>query len=225
MAGDAGQAAALRHTAQYRIALIRHGQTTWSKSGQHTSVTDLDLTDEGVEQAKTIPTLLDGLDLRPATVWSSPRLRAMRTATLAGLPIDEVLPQLAEWNYGEYEGITSKQIRVDRPEWSIFVDGAPGGESPEEVAARADGVLARATEAVEHGDVALVCHGHMSRVLAVRWVGLPITAGGLILMNPAAITVLGYYHDAPCIEHANVVPFHHSEPEPTVENLDDAGRG
>jgi broad specificity phosphatase PhoE len=190
-----------------RIALIRHGQTTWSKSGQHTSTTDLDLTEEGVHQAMTIPSLLWGLDLAPVTVWSSPRLRAIRTATLAGLHIDDVVDDLQEWRYGEYEGITSKQIRRTNPDWSIFTQGAPGGETPEQVAARADRVLARARAALSDGDMALVCHGHMSRVLAARWVDLPIAAGELILMSPAAITILGTYHDKPCIEHSNVVPF------------------
>jgi broad specificity phosphatase PhoE len=191
-----------------RIALIRHGQTTWSASGQHTSVTDLDLTEQGVEQAGMISGLLAGLELRPATVFSSPRLRARRTAELAGMSIDGVLEDLAEWNYGDYEGITSKQIHSDRPGWAIFSDGAPGGETPEQVSERADRVLARAAEALVDGDVALVCHGHMSRVLAVRWIGLPISSGGVLLMDPAAVTVLGTYHDKPCIEHANVVPFH-----------------
>lgn len=191
-----------------RIALIRHGQTTWSASGQHTSVTDLDLTERGVEQAGMIDGLLAGLELEPATVFSSPRLRARRTAELAGMKIDAVLEDLAEWNYGEYEGITSKQIHSGRPGWSIFTDGAPGGETPEQVSERADRVLARAAEALVDGDVALVCHGHMSRVLAVRWIGLPISSGGVLLMDPAAVTVLGTYHDRPCIEHSNVVPFH-----------------
>lgn len=190
-----------------RIALIRHGQTEWSASGQHTSVTDIDLTSEGEKQAHTVAEMLTGLALTPATVWSSPRLRARRTAELAGLSIDRIVDDLAEWNYGEYEGITSKQIHLDRPGWSIFTDGAPGGESPEQVSARADRVLAAAAGVLPDGDLALVCHGHMSRVLAVRWVGLPIAAGGLIQMAPAAITVLGYYHDEPSIEHANVVPF------------------
>lgn len=194
-----------------RIALIRHGQTTWSASGQHTSVTDLDLTAEGEQQARTVASVLIGLQLDPVTVWSSPRLRARRTAELGGLVIDEVVDELAEWNYGEYEGITSRQIHVDRPGWSIFTDGAPGGETPQQVADRADRVLAAARSALVDGDVALVCHGHMSRVLAVRWVDLPITAGSLILMNPAAVTVLGTYHGAPCIEHANVVPFHSTD--------------
>lgn len=190
-----------------RIALIRHGQTTWSASGQHTSVTDLDLTDYGVEQAEMIPGQLAGLEMKPETVFTSPRLRARRTAELAGLAIDGVLEDLAEWNYGEYEGLTSKQIHVGRPGWAIFSDGAPGGETPEQVSERADRVLARAAEALQDGDVALVCHGHMSRVLAVRWIGLPISSGGVLLMDAAAITVLGTYHDKPCIAHSNVVPF------------------
>ncbi len=191
----------------HRIALVRHGQTEWSKSGQHTSTTDIDLTDEGVHQAMTIPNLLWGLDLAPATVWSSPRLRAQRTAALAGLHVNAIVDDLAEWAYGEYEGITSKQIHQTNPGWSIFTMGAPGGESPEDVAVRCDRVLARAKDKLRKGDVALFCHGHISRVLAMRWVGLPVANGGMILMNPAAITVLGTYHDAPCIEHANVVPF------------------
>ncbi len=190
-----------------RIALIRHGQTEWSKSGQHTSTTDIDLTDEGVHQAMTVPSLLWGLELNPTTVWSSPRLRARRTATLAGLHIDEVVDDLAEWSYGDYEGITSKQIHRTDPGWSIFRNGAPGGESPQDVRIRCDRVLAAAKERLADGDVALFCHGHISRVLAMRWVGLPVENGGLLMMNPAAVTVLGFYHDEPCIEHANIVPF------------------
>ncbi len=202
-----------------RIVLIRHGQTTWSASGQHTSITDLDLTAEGERQARTVAPLLVGLKLDPVTVWSSPRLRTRRTAELAGLAVDEIVPDLAEWNYGEYEGITSTQIHASRPRWSIFTDGAPGGETPEQVSDRADRVLAAARDALAEGDVALVCHGHMSRVLAVRWVDLPITAGGLILMDPAAVTVLGTYHGQPCIEHANIVPFHPPGPS---EKLDES---
>jgi len=203
----------------HRIALIRHGQTAWSKSGQHTSTTDIDLTDEGVHQAMTIPSLLWGLDLAPATVWSSPRLRAQRTATLAGLHINKIVDDLAEWAYGDYEGITSAEIRKTNPDWSIFTMGAPNGESPEDVAARCDRVLDKAKERLHRGDVALFCHGHISRVLAMRWVGLPVANGGLILMNPAAITVLGTYHDKPCIEHANVVPFR----PPLISQAPDAG--
>ena len=190
-----------------RIALIRHGQTEWSASGQHTSVTDIDLTAEGERQAGTVADLLAGLRIAPVTVWSSPRLRARRTADLAGLRTARIVDDLAEWDYGEYEGITSKQIHRTRPGWSVFADGAPGGESPEQVTARTDRLLARVREVLPNGDVALICHGHISRVLAVRWVDLPVAAGNLILMDPAAVTVLGYYHGLPCIEHANVVPF------------------
>ncbi len=191
-----------------RIALIRHGQTTWSATGQHTSITELDLTEEGVEQAVAISTVLRGLHLDPVTVFSSPRLRARRTAELAGLAVTEILDDLAEWHYGEYEGLTSKQIHVDRPGWNIFDNGAPGGETPDQVSERADRALATAAAALQHGDVALVCHGHMSRVLAVRWVGLPVVEGSLLMMNPAAVTALGTYHGRHCIDHANVVPFH-----------------
>ena len=158
----------------HRIALVRHGQTEWSKSGQHTSTTDIDLTDEGVHQAMTIPNLLWGLDLAPATVWSSPRLRAQRTAALAGLHVNAIVDDLAEWAYGDYEGITSKEIHKTNPGWSIFTMGAPGGESPEDVAVRCDRVLAQAKDKLRKGDVALFCHGHISRVLAMRWVGLPV---------------------------------------------------
>ncbi len=190
-----------------RIALIRHGQTEWSANGRHTSVTDIDLTPAGEQQAGKIGEMLRGLALSPVTVRCSPRHRSRRTAELAGLTVDEVVPDLAEWNYGDYEGITSAQVHQTRPGWSIFADGAPGGETPQQVSDRADRVLALARDRLVDGDVALVGHGHMSRVLAVRWVGLPILAGNLILMDPAAITVLGRYHDEPCIEHANVVPF------------------
>lgn len=193
-------------TTQSRIVLIRHGQTEWSSTGRHTSTTDLDLDDEGERRAAAIPALLWGLSLAPATVWCSPRMRAQRTATLAGLHADETLDDLAEWSYGDYEGRTSAQIHETNPGWMIFTDGAPGGEAPEEVAGRADRVLDHAREALAHGDVALVGHGHMSRVIAARWAGLPIGAAALFLMDAAALTVLGTYHGEPCIEHSNVVP-------------------
>ena len=190
-----------------RIVLIRHGQTEWSASGQHTSVTDIDLTAQGEHQATVLPRMLAGLELDIETTFCSPRLRARRTAELAGLTISETLPELAEWFYGEYEGLTSEQIHAERPGWSIFSDGAPGGETPDEVSGRADRVLARAKEASATGDVALVCHGHFSRSLAVRWVELPIEAGVNISMNPAAITVCGQAKGRPILDHVNVVPF------------------
>lgn len=190
-----------------RLALIRHGQTEWSQSGRHTGTTDIDLTARGQEQAAAIPDLLAGLGLHLRTVLVSPRLRARRTAELAGLTITDTWAELAEWNYGDYEGLTSPEIRADRPDWSIFTDGAPGGETPQQVSDRADRVLARAGELLTGGDVALVCHGHFSRSLAVRWAGWPITTGAALLMDPAAVTVLGVDRGTRVVEHANVIPF------------------
>lgn len=190
-----------------RVALVRHGETAWSASGRHTSVTDVDLTAHGEHQARTIPTILAGLGLHPATVLVSPRGRARRTAELAGLEPNTVTADLAEWDYGRYEGLTTPQIRAQRPGWELFTDGCPGGESPEQVAGRADRLLAQVRRLTDAGDVALVCHGHISRTVAVRWVGLPVSAGALVAMDAAAVTVLGHYHGGPIIEHANVVPF------------------
>ncbi|GAA1997987.1 histidine phosphatase family protein [Nakamurella flavida] len=198
--------------ASHRIVLIRHGQTVWSQTGQHTGRTDIDLTPRGEQEAGSIPGLLVGLRLAPATVLCSPRLRSQRTATLAGMRIDDTDEDLAEWDYGNYEGMTRSQIQEQDPDWTVFTQGAPGGESPEQVAARADRVLDRARDLLERGDVALVSHGHMSRVLTVRWVGLPITAGSLIAMDPAALTVLAVDRGAPIIDHANVVPLLPDEP-------------
>jgi probable phosphoglycerate mutase len=215
-----------------RIALIRHGQTTWSASGRHTSVTDVDLTPTGEREARAIPGLLAGLGVHPASVLVSPRRRARRTAELAGLvdpnePANEsaaaaqsavtagsaaadtgaVTADLVEWDYGDYEGLTTPQIRARRPGWELFTDGCPGGESPEQVGERADRLLTVVRDLTAHGDVALVCHGHISRTLTVRWVGLPVAAGALIGMDAGAVTVLGTYHGGPIIEHANVLPF------------------
>ncbi len=190
-----------------RIALIRHGQTEWSANGRHTSVTDLDLTPDGEVQARAVAGLLDGLGIEPIAVLCSPRRRARRTAELAGLAVTEVVDDLAEWNYGEYEGITSAQVHETVPGWSIFTSGAPGGESPAQVTARADRMLERARSLLAGGDVVLIGHGHMSRVLTVRWVGLPVADGALVAMSPAAVTVLGRYHGEPALEHVNVVPF------------------
>jgi probable phosphoglycerate mutase len=190
-----------------RVVLVRHGQTEWSATGRHTSFTDLDLTPEGEIQARAIPYLLDGLGISPAVVLCSPRARSLRTAELAGLTIDGVVDDLAEWSYGRYEGLTSAEIHEATPGWSIFTSGAPGGETPDEVSARADRALALARTRLTEGDVLLIGHGHMSRVLSARWIGLPASHGGKLAMHPAAITVLGNYHDAPALQHVNVVPF------------------
>lgn len=186
-----------------RIVLIRHGQTEWSATGRHTSVTDLDLTAEGERQAAAVPVVLATLGLQPVAVLSSPRLRALRTAELAGLTVDRVIDDLAEWNYGEYEGITSAEIHRTRPGWSIFSDGAPGGETPDRAADRGDRALALA-QAEGPGDVVLIGHGHFSRVLAARWAGLPVTAGALLIIDAGAVSVLGRYHGAPALQHLNV---------------------
>ena len=189
-----------------RIALIRHGETEWSVSGRHTSVTDVDLTAVGERQARGIPAILAGLGLGPRSVLVSPRRRARRTAELAGLgAAPAVINDLVEWDYGRYEGLTTAQIRGERPAWDLFTDGCPGVESPEQVARRADRVLDMARSLAGRGDVALVAHGHISRALTVRWVNLPVSAGALIAMDAAAVTVLGSYHGDPIIEHANVI--------------------
>jgi probable phosphoglycerate mutase len=183
------------------IVLIRHGQTEWSAVGKHTSYTDLDLTEEGERQARTAGDRLAGRTF--AAVLSSPRKRALRTAELAGLRVTETTEDLAEWNYGEYEGITSATIRETRPQWSLWTDGAPGGESPAEVAARLDRVLARARTLLEEGDVALIAHGHSLRVAGARWIGLPATGGGLLKLGTATMSTLGFEHGNPVIDTWN----------------------
>jgi probable phosphoglycerate mutase len=174
------------------IVLIRHGETEWSATGRHTSYTDIDLTAAGEQQARDLAGRLAGRQF--VAVISSPRLRAQRTAALAGLAITETTDDLAEWNYGKYEGITSAQIREDRPGWSLWTDGAPDGESPEQIAARLDRVLARAGALLAQGDVALIAHGHALRVAGARWIGLPASAGGLLALDTATLSVLGHEH-------------------------------
>ncbi|GIF15572.1 histidine phosphatase family protein [Actinoplanes teichomyceticus] len=175
------------------IVLVRHGQTEWSANGRHTSYTDLELTAEGEAQARRAGERLRGRTF--AAVLSSPRKRALRTAELAGLEVTEVIEDLAEWNYGEYEGITTKQIRAHRPDWSLWADGCPGGESPAAIGARLDRVLARARELLSGGDVALIGHGHSLRVTGARWIGLPASAGGLLKLDTATVSVLGFEHE------------------------------
>ncbi|MFC7532802.1 histidine phosphatase family protein [Actinoplanes sp. GCM10030250] len=174
------------------IVLIRHGQTEWSANGRHTSYTDLDMTSEGERQARAVRERLAGRTF--ASVLCSPRKRALRTAELAGLTVSEVTEDLAEWNYGEYEGITTPRIRESHPGWSLWSDGCPGGESPEQAGARLDRVLARARELLTEGDVVLVAHGHCLRVAGARWIGLPPSAGGLLKLDTATISSLGFEH-------------------------------
>jgi probable phosphoglycerate mutase len=184
------------------IVLIRHGQTEWSANGRHTSYTDIDLTPAGVEQARQVGKRLGGRTF--AAVLSSPRLRAQRTAELAGLRVTETTEDLAEWNYGEYEGITSKEIRETRAGWWLWTDGCPGGESPEQVGARLDRVLARARSLLDRGDVALVAHGHSLRVCGARWIGLDPRHGAGLRLDTGTVSTLGFEHDVdPVIETWN----------------------
>jgi broad specificity phosphatase PhoE len=174
------------------IVLLRHGQTEWSANGRHTSYTDLDLTEAGEQQAREAGARLHGRSF--AAVISSPRRRALQTAELAGLTVTEVTEDLAEWNYGEYEGVTTADIHKTDPDWSLWTDGCPGGESPEQVGARLDRVLATARTYLDTGDVALVGHGHSLRVTGARWVGLPPRDGGLLKLDTATLSTLGFEH-------------------------------
>jgi probable phosphoglycerate mutase len=189
-----------------RLFLLRHGQTEWSVNGRHTGRTDIPLTPAGEEQARTAGSTLRTLVGGPALVISSPRQRALRTAELAGLRVDEVTEELAEWNYGDYEGITTPQIRETVPGWTVWTHPIPGGESADDVASRADKVLERARREVETGDVILVGHGHFSRVLVSRWIGQPAIAGVHFGLDASGIAVLGDERGVPQIEHLNLLP-------------------
>jgi broad specificity phosphatase PhoE len=183
-----------------KIYLIRHGETAWSLSGQHTGRTDIPLTEHGEAQARELAERLRGTSF--AAVFVSPLQRARRTCELAGLSaMARVDATLHEWDYGEYEGLTRAQIRTRQPQWDVFRDGCPGGESPQQVQARADGVLAR-LRALD-GRVAIFSHGHFLRSLGVRWIELPIEYGRNFGLNAAAISLLGYEHQSleePAIE-------------------------
>jgi probable phosphoglycerate mutase len=185
-----------------QLWLIRHGETDWSRSGRHTGRTDLPLTEPGREQARALRPLLR--DLRPALVLCSPLLRARDTAELAGLAGVTIDDDLTEWDYGGYEGRTSADIRVERPGWTLFRDGVPGGETIEQVRARADRVLARAAVALSGGPVVLVAHGHISRVLGARWVGLPAAAAGNLELGTAAPSLLSLQYGVPVISRWNL---------------------
>jgi broad specificity phosphatase PhoE len=172
--------------------LVRHGQTEWSATGRHTSYTDIDLTPEGERQARALSTALR--DRKFVMVLSSPRKRALRTAELAGLSVSDVDDDLVEWNYGQYEGITTEAIHRHSPQWNLWTDGAPGGESPVQIQARIDRVLARAEPLLTGGDVALIAHGHALRVVGARWIGLPASGGGLLRLDTGTISTLAYEH-------------------------------
>jgi broad specificity phosphatase PhoE len=179
---------------QHRLFLLRHGETEWSKSGHHTGRTEIDLTDTGREQAKLAAEPLSVLALDNPLVVSSPRRRAVMTAELAGLTLDEVSPLLAEWDYGDYEGLTTKQIQEKVPDWLVWTYGCPGGESVQQVSDRADTAVAYALEQMESRDVVFVGHGHFSRAVITRWVELNISEGIRFAMVAASIAVCGFEH-------------------------------
>ena len=193
------------------IILLRHGQTEWAKQGRHTGRTDVPLTPEGEARARAAAALLSGRKI--ITAWSSPAIRARRTAELAGLPVQDTDPDLWEWDYGGYEGRTTPQIQAERPGWYLWTDGVvpggPGGspgETADQVGARCDRVIGRVRPLVEpdsstalDGDVALVAHGHLLRILAARWLGLPACAGAYFLLSTASVSALGFEHGHPAI--------------------------
>ena len=191
-----------------RVFLLRHGETEWSRSGKHTGRTDIPLTQRGRELATSAGQLVAGLRdaAPPALVLTSPRGRAQDTARLAGFRVDDVDERLAEWDYGEYEGRTTPEIRETVPGWTVWTHPCPGGETADEVGRRADGVLAHAAGALERGDVVLVGHGHFSRALLARWIGLPATEGVRFAMEAASLAVLGHERGVPRLDHVNLNP-------------------
>ena len=177
------------------VWLVRHGETEWSRDHKHTSTTELPLTDVGEEVARQLPTRLAGVDF--ARVLTSPRQRARRTAELAGFPDAVVDEDLVEWAYGDYEGITTAEIRETVPGWTVWTHPTPGGETGAQVAQRLDRVIERARTA--DGRVLVFGHGHALRVLAARWIEQPPEEGRFFRLDTATVSVLGYERDTPCL--------------------------
>jgi broad specificity phosphatase PhoE len=174
------------------IYLVRHGETEWSASGKHTGRTDIPLTAAGEAAARGVAARLKGLSF--AAVWSSPSQRAFNTCSLAGFGAAGVKKaDLAEWDYGAYEGLTTKQILAQRPGWNVFRDGCPRGEAAADVGARADVIVGQLRAA--NGSVLVFSSAHFLRVLAARWLGLPPEDGALLVLDTASLSILGYEHD------------------------------
>ena len=175
-----------------RLYLVRHGETAWSLSGQHTGRTDIPLNEKGEQDARKLAERLRAV--RFSRVFTSPLQRARRTCELAGLnEIAEVEPDLAEWDYGDYEGQSPVEIRKARPDWNVFRDGCPRGESPAQVSERADRLITRLRTL--EGNIAIFSHGHFGRVLAARWIGLRVRQAQRFLLSTASLSILGYEHN------------------------------
>ncbi len=176
--------------------LVRHGETEWSRDGRHTSVTDLPLTDNGVQVATELRRRLAGVHFD--LVLTSPRQRARRTAELAGFPDAQVDQDLAEWGYGDYEGVTTAEIREQVPGWTVWTHPCPGGETAEAVSARLDHVVARVR--AQGGRCLAFGHGHASRALASRWLDQPVEEGRLFMLDTSTVSVLAFEHESPVVQ-------------------------
>jgi broad specificity phosphatase PhoE len=186
------------------LVLVRHGETEWARDGRHTGRTDVPLTPRGEEQARALKPLLAARHF--VLVLTSPAERARRTAESAGFAGGETDERLWEWDYGAYEGRTTPEIRAERPGWYLWCDGVIGGETVAQVGARADALLDRVRPHLAGGDVLLVGHGHILRVLTARWLGLPPDAGRLFKLNTGTVSALGTEHGEPVISSWNVPP-------------------
>jgi probable phosphoglycerate mutase len=186
-------------SAERHVWLVRHGETEWARLGRHTGRTDIALTDAGRDQARAIGRRLAGHAF--GLVLTSPLSRAAETAAICGYADTAVAdPNLMEWDYGEHEGRTTAEIRTDRPGWTIWRGPWPGGETIDQVGARADQVVARLREADVETDALVFAHGHLLRVLAARWIGLPAVSGGLFELATATLSILGWEREAPSVE-------------------------
>ena len=195
---------------QPALLLIRHGETEWSRSGQHTGNSDIALTEFGERQARASGPLIRAAlgSTAPALVLSSPRQRAWRTAELAGFEVQERVPDAAEWDYGDLEGLTSAEIRRQWPDWSVWSGPIPGGEDAAAVSARFDRLLGTITDRLQSsgrtGPVLVFSHGHAIRCLAARWLGHPVTAGRQFWLGTGAVCSLGYEHERPVVLRWNI---------------------
>jgi broad specificity phosphatase PhoE len=192
------------------VYVLRHGETEWASTGRHTGITDIPLTVTGEQEARRAGLVLSqlrGTNLPPALVLCSPRERAVRTAELAGLHVDELTEDLAEWDYGDYEGLTTDEIREKVPNWTVWTHPIPHGESGEHVGERASLLLDRVCGAMASGDVILVGHGHFSRVLVARWLEMPASDGVRFGLDPAGTTMLGSERGERQVLRSNIPPW------------------